>query len=158
MKAVGSSDEAFVELIARALAASRLEAVVIGVTGAVLQGAPMTTQDVDLLVRRTPRNAAKIREFRKLLGGFGQVSVTADVDSLVGPAGQVDLIYDAMPPDLGFESVRSRATRMKVGRSTLRVASLEDIIRSKRAAGRPKDRAQLPVLEATLRVKRALSG
>jgi hypothetical protein len=32
--------------------------------------------------------------------------------------------------------------------------SLEDVIKSKKAAGRPKDRAVLPVLEATLKVNR----
>jgi hypothetical protein len=35
----------------------------------------------------------------------------------------------------------------------LRVAALRDIIRSKAAANRPRDRAVLPVLEATLREK-----
>jgi hypothetical protein len=152
-----SSDESFVELVGRALASARLEAIVIGVAAAVLQGAPATTQDVDLLVRRTRANAVKIRKFRSLLGDYGQVAVTADVDSLVGPTGQVDLIYDAMPPGLQFESVRSRAATITVGRTTLTVASLEDVIRSKRAADRPKDRAQLPILEATLKVKAALA-
>ncbi|MCL2725646.1 MAG: hypothetical protein FWD69_14525 [Polyangiaceae bacterium] len=46
-----SSDEDFVESVARALEASKLDAIVVGATAAVLQGAPLTTQDVDLLVR-----------------------------------------------------------------------------------------------------------
>ena len=36
------------------------------------------------------------------------------------------------------------------------VAGLADVIRSKEAAGRPKDLAQLPILRDTLRVRRAL--
>lgn len=151
-----SSDEIFVESVARALVASKLDAIVVGATAAVLQGAPVTTQDVDLLVRRVPRNEAKITAFRKALGGFGRVVVTSQVESLVGPTGQVDLIFDALPADLTFEAVRSRALRICVGTSSLLVASLEDIIRSKRAAGRPKDLAALSTLEDTLRVKRAL--
>ncbi len=151
-----SSDEDFVEAIARGLAVSKLDAIVVGAMAAVLQGAPMTTQDVDLLVRRVPRNEPKIAAFRKALGGLGRVVVTSQVESLVGPAGQVDLIFDALPADLTFEAVRSRALRIPVGTCSLLVASLEDVIRSKRAAGRPKDLAALSTLEDTLRVKRAL--
>ncbi len=36
------------------------------------------------------------------------------------------------------------------------LASLEDVILSKEATGRPKDHAQLPILRDTLRVKKAL--
>lgn len=151
-----SSDEDFVEIVARSLAAAKLDAIVVGATAAVLQGAPVTTQDVDLLVRRTPRNEPKIAAFRKAMGGFGRVVVTSQVESLVGPTGQVDLIFDALPANLTFEAVRSRALRIEVGTSSLLVANLEDVIRSKRAAGRPKDLATLSTLEDTLRVKRAL--
>jgi len=49
-----------------------------------------------------------------------------------------------------FESLQRRATPLALGRMTLLVASLNDIIKSKRAANRPKDRAVLDVLQATL--------
>ena len=49
-----------------------------------------------------------------------------------------------------FESLRSRALPIPVSGVIMLVASLADILRSKRAAGRPKDRAVLDVLEATL--------
>jgi predicted nucleotidyltransferase len=52
-----------------------------------------------------------------------------------------------------FESLRKHATEMTLGSARLRVASLEDILKSKRAANRPKDRAVIPVLEKTLREK-----
>jgi predicted nucleotidyltransferase len=153
-----SSDEAFIIRLSRALEVAKLEAVVIGLAAAVLQGAPVTTQDVDLLVRRTRRNQEKIVLLRGLLGGLGRVEVTSQIDALVGGEVQVDLIYDAIPPNLAFETVRSRASRMDVGGAPLLVAALEDIIRSKRAAGRAKDLAVLPLLEDTLRVRRALEG
>jgi hypothetical protein len=47
---------------------------------------------------------------------------------------------------------------MPVGEHKALVASLEDVIRSKEAAGRPKDLAQLPILRDTLRVRRALES
>jgi hypothetical protein len=53
-----------------------------------------------------------------------------------------------------FESLRSRATAMQLGATSLCVAALADIVKSKRAAGRPRDRAVLPVLEKTLEQSR----
>jgi hypothetical protein len=46
-----------------------------------------------------------------------------------------------------FEGMRDRASWIEIGGIPLRVASLEDIIRSKRAAKRPRDRAVLEILE-----------
>ncbi len=48
-----------------------------------------------------------------------------------------------------FESLKSRAVRVSMGQGTLLVADLADIIRSKRALGRPKDLAVLDILEKT---------
>jgi len=49
-----------------------------------------------------------------------------------------------------FEGLRKRAKTIRLGHARLQVASLSDIIRSKRAAGRPRDLAVLDVLERTL--------
>ena len=49
-----------------------------------------------------------------------------------------------------YEGVRDRATVIEVGGVPIRVASLADIIKSKRAAGRPRDLAVLEVLETAL--------
>ena len=54
-----------------------------------------------------------------------------------------------------YNSVRSRATAVDVGGETLLVASLADIIASKKAANRPRDRAVLDALNATLQEKKA---
>jgi hypothetical protein len=47
----------------------------------------------------------------------------------------------------------ARAADLELGRVRLRVAALEDIVKSKRAANRAKDRAVLPILEKTLHEK-----
>ncbi len=49
-----------------------------------------------------------------------------------------------------FEGLRDRATRLEIGDAAILVASLTDIIRSKRAAGRPRDLAVLEILETAL--------
>jgi hypothetical protein len=48
-----------------------------------------------------------------------------------------------------FESLRARATKVTFGSTDLLVVDLKDIIRSKRALGRPKDVAVLDILEKT---------
>ncbi len=52
-----------------------------------------------------------------------------------------------------FEGLRKRATSLNLGGARILVAALPDIIKSKRAAGRPKDIAVLRILEGTLAEK-----
>lgn len=52
-----------------------------------------------------------------------------------------------------FEQLRADASLVGFARHSPLVASLRDIIKSKRAAGRPQDLAVLPVLERTLDAK-----
>jgi len=44
--------------VARALREQRLEAILIGNSGAAVQGAPVTTMDIDFFIRKTPANIA----------------------------------------------------------------------------------------------------
>jgi hypothetical protein len=67
------------------------------------------------------------------------------------------LQVDFMPVIHGvksFNSLRLRAEVIELGGQRLQVANLTDIIASKRAAGRPRDKAVLEVLKKTLRAKR----
>lgn len=50
-----------------------------------------------------------------------------------------------------FEGVRKRSVTTRIGDASMRVAALADIIGSKRAADRPRDRAVLDTLEKTLK-------
>ena len=62
---------------------------------------------------------------------------------------QVDFM-DEVSGIRSFEGVRKRARPVQVGSATVRVAALADIIKSKRAANRPRDLAVLEILEKTL--------
>ena len=57
-----------------------------------------------------------------------------------------------------YESVRGRANAFEIGGHSMLVCALDDIIRSKRAAGRDKDRAVLAILEQTAYEEKATSG
>jgi hypothetical protein len=142
--------------VVRAFADVRLEGVLIGNAGAALQGAPVTTEDFDFLVRLTPANQRKIAKLAIRLDAVASRPFypASHMVRLLGPDGlQVDLVPVAHAMR-SFASVRSRAVQLDLGGRPLLVADLEDILKSKRAAGRPKDRAVLEVLEVTLREKK----
>lgn len=136
--------------VGRQLREAGLEAVLIGNAAAALQGAPVTTVDFDFFFRKTPRNLAKLRAFAKALGAtilrpYYPISdlfrVVRDEDGL-----QVDFMATAHGLR-SFEGVRARATAITIGGVSIHVASLADVIKSKRAAGRPRDKAVLEILE-----------
>ena len=147
--------------VAKALRAAKLEAIVIGNSASMLNGAPVTTQDIDLLIRDTRPNRRKLARFAEEIGGSAPMPVSelSKVEWIEGRlAVPVEIHYDRISGGLTFSFLRSRAQHVMVGDEKLVVASLADIIRSKQAVGRPKDRAVLPILRDTLTVKKKLEG
>jgi hypothetical protein len=155
-----SSDESFLREVILALDRVGLEALVVGTVAAVLNGAPVMTQDLDLLIRDTPKNREKIGKLSAALQIAAPVEISELSRSLtlLGGALPIDILFDALPGGLTFEALRSRSSRVQIGDSAATVAALTDVIASKEAAGRPKDLAQLPILRETQRVRGALKG
>jgi hypothetical protein len=152
-----NAHEDFLVVLATALRGTRVEAIVVGNTASILNGAPVLTQDVDLLVRDTPPNRKKLKRFAAALGGSGPAPITGltSTERIYGTLVPIDILYDKLIGGLRFASVRSRSHPEIVGSELLTVAALADIIKSKEAAGRPKDKAVLPILRDTLAVRRA---
>ena len=142
--------------IAEALKSTGLEAILIGNAAAALHGAPVTTLDFDFMFRKNSANLRKLKTFAAQLGAvvLKPYYPVSDLYRVVND--DLGLQADFMPTIHGidsFESLRSRATRVDFGEFSLLVAGLRDIIRSKRAADRPRDRAVLEILEITLAEK-----
>ncbi len=147
--------------IAHALNKVRLEAVMIGNAAAALQGAPVTTLDIDFMFRKTRANLRKLkaladelkaqilRPYYPLSGLYRVVNDDAGL--------QVDFL-STVHGVRSFESLRARAVEVEFGGEPLRVASLEDIIASKKALGRERDKAVLAILERTLHEKKNFEG
>jgi hypothetical protein len=144
------------ELVARLLARHRLDAVLIGNAAAALQGSPVSTVDLDFMFRKTTANLAKLKRLADALEAVilqpyypasSLFRVVRDRDGL-----QLDFMA-RVDGIRSYEALRARASTVRFGRFPLRVADLGDIIRSKRAANRPQDRAILPILRKTLREK-----
>jgi predicted nucleotidyltransferase len=153
-----SPDERFLESVLKALETVHLEAIIVGATAAIMQDAPVLTRDIDLLIRDTELNRRKLDALSRELGGAPPTSVSELTSTLriLGTEIPIDILLDRIAGGLTFESLKLRAVRMDVGAHTAVVATLEDVIRSKEAAGRPKDLAMLPILRDTMRVKNAL--
>jgi hypothetical protein len=149
------------ESVVAALEEVRLEAILIGNAAAAIQGSPVTTVDFDFMFRATPANLAKLKKFAArmeamILRPYYPVSALYRVTN-----DDRGLQADFMPSIHGvksFNSLRSRAEKIALGGHGLWVADLSDIIASKRAAGRPRDRAVLDILEITLREKNKKSS
>ena len=148
----------FLAEIGRLLQQVGLEAVLIGNAAAAIQGAPVTTIDFDFLFRKTPRNLAKVKTFAAALGAVvlrpyypasDLFRVVREEDGL-----QVDFM-GTIHGVKSYEGLRARATTVVVEGIPIIVASLADIIKSKRAAGRQRDKAVLDMLEKALEEKGA---
>ncbi|MEX2168745.1 MAG: nucleotidyltransferase [Pirellulales bacterium] len=145
--------EPLLNKVAIVLAEHRLEAVMVGNAAAALHGAPVTTLDIDFMFRKTPANLKKLKAIARSLDA-----------SILKPYYPVSDLYRVVNDDQGiqldfmarlhgvrsFEGLRSRAESVSFGEHELKIASLADIISSKRAAGRARDLAVLDILEKTL--------
>jgi hypothetical protein len=76
-----------------------------------------------------------------------------DIWTLTTPHGHLDIVFDPAGT-AGYEDLRRSAIVVDFGTWRVSMASLVDVIRSKQAAGRPKDLGQLPALRQTLEVIR----
>jgi hypothetical protein len=150
-------EQALLAQIVSAIHAVHLDAILIGNAAAALQGAPVTTRDIDFFVRDSPATAKKIMLLAARLGGLAVTRPAEPLSRmvrLIGMPVEIDFTF-ALSSRARFESVRSRAASISLASRgmSVRAASLPDIIAAKKAAGRPKDRAVLPILEQTARVK-----
>jgi hypothetical protein len=141
--------------------------VVIGAVAAIIHGYPLPTQDLDVTPARDPENLECLAEALQELDARLRVprgpGVPFPIDAvmlsrgevwtLTTKAGPLHLVY--LPAGThGYDDLRRDAREIDIGGVTVAVASLADVIRSKEAANRPKDIAQLPALRQTLEVIR----
>jgi hypothetical protein len=140
--------------------------VVVGGWAAQRHGALIHTQDLDVCVQWSPENLERLAAALRELDAELSISATEtlrppvlDARLLAGIqignwstlAGRLDTLRDipkdAAGPGADYEQLVDAAVSDTVDGRPVRVARLQDIIRSKQAAGRPKDRAALPELE-----------
>jgi len=135
-----------------ALAARGVRFLLVGLGAAVLEGAPVSTQDLDIWPERIddPRLALAAQD----AGGFWISGFGAQPPAF-GGAGfeRLDVVLTAhgLEP---FDAEYAAAVEREIEGVRFRVLPLERVLASKRASNRPKDLAALPALEATLLARR----
>lgn len=125
-------------------------------------GAPIVTQDIDIVHRRTADNVErllgwlqahgayhrfdlanrKLPPTRELLLGHGHLNLMTDL-------GILDVLCELAPSE-GYDEILADTVVLENESITVRVLDLPRLIAVKSRVGRPKDRAVLPILIATL--------
>ena len=155
------------ERILRKLLDHGVRFVIIGGVAAALQGSPLLTADVDISYERTPENvkrlAVALADMNARLRGVDEdLPFKPDARALKSGSnftfatdlGDLDVI--GWPDGINsYDELVRTAVPMRVGRGEVLVASIDDLIRMKRAAGRPKDVAGALALEE---VKKQVGG
>lgn len=134
--------------VAEAFNAAGVDYLFIGKSGAILLGYPGTTQDVDLFPAKSEENGrrmvAAMLDLGFALDDITQAEIISGKDFVQLKNGPFDLDLIFAPDGIeSFEVAKSRAIREDI----FPVANLRDIISSKRASGRMKDRLDLHLLE-----------
>jgi hypothetical protein len=136
--------------------------ILVGGLAAVIQGAPVTTMDVDVVHSQTPANIARLLSFLKSidavhrrlderliepterdLSGKGQVLLT----TRVGPLDILAVIEGGR----SYAELLEHAVEIDFRSHRLRVLSLKTLIELKKASTDAKDKQRLPVFKETLR-------
>ena len=140
-----------------------VEYVVVGGFASVVLGSSLPTRYVDVVPSRKAENLDRLavalgRMNAMIRTSDGPVSTRLDGKFLAGMPvmlnlitdyGAVDLTFRPSGPLKGFDEWDTGAGRVEIADDVeTSVAALDDIIESKRAAGRPKDREALPYLES----------
>ena len=136
-----------------------VEIVVIGGVAATAHGSARVTYDIDLLYSRSDENIARLVEALRPLAPYlrgapaglpfdwSVATVTAGVNfTLTTSAGSVDLLGEVTGAGR-YEDVAPHTTALRLARHDTLVIDLAWLIKTKRAAGRPKDLEVLAELE-----------
>lgn len=140
-----------------------VEYVVVGGFAAVVRGSSLPTRDIDVVPSRSTENLDRLGRALRRMGAQIRTDsdpVPAPLDgpflanmplmlNLVTEFGEMDLTFVPAGRRGGYDGWRVAATLEELSDGLfVVVASLDDIIDSKRAANRPKDQMALPYLES----------
>jgi predicted nucleotidyltransferase len=151
--------------ILRRLTGRGIDFVVIGGVAAVLHGSAQATFDLDICYATDAGNLEALGEVLVELGAHlkgvdedvpfvpdGRTLRRVDVLTMITDAGELDVL--ARPAGSpGYESLRRDADRFDLDGFSVLVASIDDLIAMKLAAGRAKDLAAVEELEAIKRLR-----
>jgi hypothetical protein len=140
-----------------ALDVHEVEYIVIGGIAVQVHGHVRMTNDIDLIPSPTPQNlerlASALEELDAQVLNPGSEHLEIDAQMLLRATlwqlatrhGDIDVLHDA-PGAAPFPQLRERALLITLGDHPIPIASRDDLIKMKRAAGRPVDLADVAAL------------
>jgi hypothetical protein len=140
----------FVEMLS-ALGAARVEFMIVGAHALAAHGVPRATGDLDLWVRPDPANAQRVLT---ALREFGAPLFDLSADDLVGsdtvfqiglPPSRIDILTGIS--GLSFDAAWPNRMEIELEGLRLAVIGREDFVRNKRSTGRPRDLADIAMLD-----------
>ena len=149
--------------ICAVLLEEEVEFVVLGGFAAIVRGSSLPTKDIDVIPSRDRTNLDRLGRALTRMNAKIRISgdpVPTKIDgaflanmphmlNLVTDFGEIDLTFSPAGSAGDFEGWKKGATLEVIDDGlTVLVASLDDIIDSKRSANRPKDQMALPYLES----------
>lgn len=139
----------FVEMLS-ALSAAGVKFLIVGAHALAAHGAPRATGDLDIWVRPTRDNAARVLA---ALQSFGAPLFDLTVDDLCAsdtvfqiglPPSRIDILSGISGVE--FDAAWPRRIEVEIGGMRVGTLGREDFIANKRAAGRPKDLLDIELL------------
>ena len=123
---------------------------VIGGIAAVLHGVPRATFDLDILIQASPENAARLLQ-AMLEAGLGTAAGISAEDPLANEItifmDRIRLDVQTLTPGVSFDRAWPRRKDLTYRKQTIHVLSRQDLIASKKAAGRFVDLQDVEQLE-----------
>lgn len=138
----------------QALSKRRVRFMVVGLSAATLQGAPVVTQDVDLWFENL--GEPKISQALQEVGAAYVPPSINNPPMLAGTGAELFDIVVRMDGLGTFADEIKNCVDISLGRQKLKVLSLERILASKLAANRAKDKLAIPVLRDALAATKAV--
>lgn len=134
----------------RELVKNDIPFMIVGLSSAALQGAPVVTQDVDLWFKDLSHPGIQ-KALRKVGGAYvPPLPGSHNPPMFAGDAVDLFDIVTHMDGLGSFDKEYKAAQQISLGRFTVRILPLRRVIASKKKANRPKDRIVLPVLRNAL--------
>lgn len=141
------------EAFIAALNAHGVRYLVIGAHAVALHAKPRATKDLDILLEPSAENARRV--LAALTEFFGGTDLGYTIEDLVSPRWIVQLgvapvridLHSRIPGIRTFETAWSNRVDARFGAVEAHFLGLDDLLRAKKAAGRPQDRADARVLQ-----------
>jgi hypothetical protein len=148
----------------KGLSKVRIEFILVGGIAAVVQGAPITTFDLDIVHRQTDENIQKLMKFLESVEAIQRRPddkvLKPDARDLRGKGhlllttcfGALDILA-VIEKDLGYDELLPSTVEIEFKGHNVHVLTLETMVALKRGAEAPEERYRLQIYEETLRVK-----